>query len=220
MKKKMILMGAAALLIAGAFAGGSLAYFQADGREVRQQINTPELGITLVDGNGSPAPKTFLFSNMMPGGSVSFVRDKQGKGKENELNVKNDGDVTLYTRITITKAWGDEGAEGFEKDYETDPTLIELTPGDDWYVMSQSEESAENLYLYYKHPLEAGKTTPSVLKSLHIPPELKNEFTGRMIQMKVEADAVQYSSAEDAILTEWGVYPVFDADGNIVEIEE
>lgn len=214
MKKKIILMAAAATLAVTAFAGSSLAYFQADGREVRQQINTPTLGITLVDGNQSDAPDSYTFENIMPGAKVSF---DGAENKNHQLLVENDEEVTLYTRVTIKKYWGDGQGTEFEKDYQADPSLIELDPGNDWYVMNQDSETT---CLYYKYPLEAGEVTDSILKNLTISPELKNEFTGKKIRMTVEADAVQFASAEDAILTEWGVYPVFNENGEILSIEE
>ena len=49
MKRKIVLMGVAAALTATALIGGSLAYFQADGQEVQQQMNTRTLSISLKD---------------------------------------------------------------------------------------------------------------------------------------------------------------------------
>ena len=43
MKKRILLMGVAAALVTTALIGGSLAYFQADGRNVQKQISTRTL---------------------------------------------------------------------------------------------------------------------------------------------------------------------------------
>ena len=211
-KKKLILMGVAAALVTTAFIGGSLAYFQADGQEVRQQINTPELSIDLMDETtGEKAAESYTFDDAMPGASIDL---------ENKLVVKNTGNTPLYTRVTVTKSWGDGTGEAFEKDFEGESGKIAVTPEEGWYVMENTDGNEENLYLYYRYPVEAGTSTASILKALEISEDLGNRYTDKAVQLSVDADAVQVSSAEDAILAEWGVFPTFDEEGAIISIEE
>ena len=71
MKRKIVLMGVAAALTATALIGGSLAYFQADGQEVQQQMNTRTLSISLKDaGSGTLPEETVLFDDAMPGADL------------------------------------------------------------------------------------------------------------------------------------------------------
>lgn len=58
------------------------------------------------------------------------------------------------------------------------------------------------------------QTTTPILEGLKIAESLTNEYADKGIQLDVEVDAVQASESEsarqDAILTEWGVWPEFD----------
>lgn len=212
MKKKLILMGVAAALVTTAFIGGSLAYFQADGREVQQQINTPNLSIDLMDQTtGETAPKNFVFEDAMPGAAIDL---------ENKFVVKNTGNTPLYTRVTVAKCWGDGTGNEFVKDFEGESGKITVTPDEDWLIMENTDGNEENIYLYYRYPVEEGESTASILKGLGISEDLGNKYADKEIELSVEADAVQVSSAQDAILAEWGVFPTFDENGAIVSIEE
>lgn len=216
MKKRILLMGVAAALTTTAIVGGSLAYFQADGRNVQQQISTRTLGISLTDAQSGKLPEdSVLLKGAMPGEEINL---------ENKLVVTNTGDTPLYTRVTVSKCWGSYEDASFKKDFDKDSSTIELAANNDWYVMENTDENDENLYLYYKTPLEVSGQTSSILEGLEIAKTLTNEYADKGIQLDVEVDAVQASESEtarqDAILAEWGVWAEFDADGNILSIEE
>lgn len=216
MKKRIVLMGVAGALTAAALIGGSLAYFQADGGGVRQQISTRTLKISLKDAQtGDAAKESVLFKDAMPGETI---------GLENKLVVENTGDTPLYTRVTVSRSWGEESQGAFKKEYGKDSAKIRLTSGDGWYVMDNRDGNEENLYLYYTEPLGVKERTTSVLKGLAIAKDLTNEYADKGIQLDVEVDAVQASESEtarqDAILAEWGVWAEFDGDGRITGIEE
>lgn len=102
--------------------------------------------------------------------------------------------------------------------------MITLKTDENWYIMENTDGNDENLYLYYKAPLSEDATTTPILEGLKIAESLTNEYADKGIQLDVEVDAVQASESEsarqDAILTEWGVWPEFDGAGNIVSIEE
>lgn len=90
--------------------------------------------------------------------------------------------------------------------------------------MENTDENHENLYLYYRAPLDVAGQTSSILKSLEIAETLTNEYTDKGIQLDVQVDAVQASESvvarQDALLAEWGVWAEFDGDGNILSVEE
>lgn len=213
MKKRIVLMGVAAALTATALIGGSLAYFQADGNDVQQQINTKTLDISLK--NTNLPTETVLLPNAMPG---------EDKELDNKLVVSNTGDTPLYTRVTVTKSWGAGDKNSFVKDSEKDSGAIELVPGENWKVMTNTDGNDENIYLYYTRPVDVNSQTDAVLDRIKIAENLKNEYADKNIKIDVEVDAVQASQSEtareDAILTEWGVLASFDENGNITSIEE
>lgn len=217
MKKRILLMGVAAALTTTAIVGGSLAYFQADGRNVQQQISTRTLGISLTDAQSGELPEdSILLKGAMPGEEINL---------ENKLVVTNTGDTPLYTRVTVSKCWGSYENASFKKEFDKDSEAIKLTTNsDNWCVMKNADENDENLYLYYRAPLEVSGQTSSILEGLEIAKTLTNEYADKGIQLNVEVDAVQASESEaarqDAILAEWGVWAEFDGDGNILGIEE
>ena len=216
MKKRILLMGVAAALTTTAIVGGSLAYFQADGRNVQQQISTRTLGISLTDAQSGELPEdSILLKGAMPGEEINL---------ENKLVVTNTGDTPLYTRVTVSKCWGSYENASFKKEFDKDSEAIKLVPNSDWYIMENTEENDENLYLYYRVPLEVSGQTSSILEGLEIAKTLTNEYADKGIKLNVEVDAVQASESEaarqDAILAEWGVWAEFDGDGNILGIEE
>lgn len=216
MKKIILLMGVAAALVTTALIGGSLAYFQADGRNVQQQISTRTLGISLTDAQSGELPgDSLLLENAMPGENIDL---------ENKLVVKNTGDTPLYTRVTVSKCWGSYEDDSFRKEFDKDSSTIQAAANDDWYIMENTDENHENLYLYYRAPLDVAGQTSSILKSLEIAETLTNEYTDKGIQLDVQVDAVQASESvvarQDALLAEWGVWAEFDGDGNILSVEE
>ena len=142
MKKRILLMGVAAALTTTAIVGGSLAYFQADGRNVQQQISTRTLGISLTDAQSGELPEdSILLKGAMPGEEINL---------ENKLVVTNTGDTPLYTRVTVSKCWGSYENASFKKEFDKDSEAIKLVPNSDWYIMENTEENDENLYLYYR----------------------------------------------------------------------
>lgn len=216
MKKRILLMGVAAALTTTAIVGGSLAYFQADGRNVQQQISTRTLGISLTDAQSGELPEdSILLKGAMPGAEINL---------ENKLVVTNTGDTPLYTRVTVSKCWGSYENDSFQKEFDKDSEVIKLMANGDWYVMENTDENDENLYLYYKAPLSVSGQTSSILESLEIAETLTNEYANKGIQLKVEVDAVQASESatarQDAILAEWGVWAEFGKNGEITKIVE
>ena len=57
------------------------------------------------------------------------------------------------------------------------------------------------------------------MDSLQIAADLDNSYTDLGIGLDVEVDAVQAFAAQDAMLSEWGVWAEIDG-GHIVSVEE
>ncbi|MBU3840301.1 MAG: M73 family metallopeptidase [Candidatus Ruminococcus intestinipullorum] len=206
MKKKYILMGVAATLLVTAIAGGSLAYFQADGENVQQQINTKSLSIDLIGSGNENTKQSVLVANTMPGEQI-----------EKNVKVENTADTPLYTRVTIRKYWGDFSNDNLTKDFDKDTSKILIPTLENWYI-STGEGDDETLVMYYQDPIQPGESV-DVMYSLEVSPELNNTYANLGIGLDVEAEAVQAFAAQDAILSEWGVWAEIDGD-HIVYVEE
>ena len=208
MKKKYILMGVAAALITTTIVGGSLAYFQADGRNVQQQINTRTLSIALTGSENPDASGSLYLEGAMPGDTVT-----------KSVKVENTADTPLYARVTIRKYWGDytEATDTLNKDFDRDTAKISIQPLENWYVSEEGDEN-ETLVLYYQDPIQPGESV-DIMDSLQIAADLDNSYTDLGIGLDVEADAVQAFAAQDAMLSEWGVWAEIDG-GHIVSVEE
>lgn len=221
-KRKLILMGVAGVLAMTAIIGGTLAGFNTQSEQGKTDITTRSLGIELTGKSVRMDEEKLVTDTYMPGTEVNlpyYVTNNVEEGYD------------LYTRVTIDKYW--EQKENGELDpakirlytRNADGTLTELTAGDgaeavrtnDWFVQYADEEQ---VILYYARPLAAGEQTGNVLDCLVVDAEAGNEYTNQRIVLEVRADAVQKIAAESSIPSEWGVYPEFDTDGNIVSIAE
>lgn len=201
-----MLMGVAAALITTTIIGGSLAAIQVNGEDVRQDINTRSLSIELT-GSGTAEGNLYL-ENAMPGGVI-----------DKDIKIENTADTPLYARVTIRKYWGDytEATDTLNKDFDRDTTKISIQPLENWYVSEEGDED-ETLVLYYQDPIQPGESV-DIMDSLQIAADLDNSYTDLGIGLDVEVDAVQAFAAQDAMLSEWGVWAEIDG-GHIVSVEE
>lgn len=215
MKKKIVLMSIAGVLVLTAVIGGTLAGFSTKSEQGKTDITTKSLGIVLED---EAVPLSSAIEEVkvgMPGDEVKMP-----------YYVKNDipDGYELYTRITIYKYW-----ESKKENLNTQMIQVYALDGDDkvelvpgtivngWMVWYADDEQ---IIAYYTKPLACGESTSNVMDLVSIAPEITNEYTGETVMLEIKADAVQKAAAEASIPSEWGVYPSFDADGNITGIEE
>lgn len=213
MKKKLMLMCVAGVLVMTAIIGGTLAGFNTstENRGV-SNITVKALGIEMLGtGNGNTAQAGGVKAK--PGGEMELVKNIQN-------NVE--GGYTLYTRVTIDKKWSDDtlDASKIHLYVGSGENRTELTAGitvNDWIVWYADEEQ---VVMYYTRPLEPGETSTNLLETLSFDADMDNAYAGKEALISFSADAVQTIAAEDSIPSEWGVYPVFDEAGNITAIEE
>lgn len=214
MKKRMMLLGLAVLLVGTVVIGGTFAGFNTETtQQATAQITTKSLSIKLLD--------TTIEERDTPlAGSLVTLKDEDGVMPGDVLPVsrciENDADYDLYTRATIYKRWNQENL---------DASKIQLVLGseEEWIVW---HEDAEQVILYCRRPLhgitESGATdvTGELLSAVQISSDIDNSYAGADIILEFEIDAVQKLAADAAIPAEWGVYPTFDEDGYIVKIAE
>lgn len=216
-KKKIVLMSVAAVLAMTAIIGGTLAGFNTQSEQGKTDITTKALGIALTEGTAKVA------DSYMPGEPVEmqyFVTHDVEEGYD------------LYTRVTIYKHWEDLENTELRGDvihlYAKDAAKgdVELSVNsengetvriNDWFVQYADEEQ---IILYYAKPLAPGESTGNVMDFLVIDEKTGNAYADRNAIIEIKADAVQMIAAESAIPSEWGVYPEFDENGNIVSIAE
>ena len=209
MKKKLGLIGVAILLIALVYQG-TMAIFQ-ESTKVNTKLNAASLGVSIVqnDDISKEANTHITFDNALPGAQI-----------KHDLKVRNTKKEDVYVRVTMSKYW--ENQDG-KKLVDADAKLIQLLSGwNDWFVIDDSENSNnEVMYFYYKKPLSTNTMSTSFLEQIICSSELKDQsYAQYKIKVDVEVDAVQRVGAEDAILSEWGMFASFDDNGNMISIEE
>ncbi len=222
MKKKIIIVALAGMLAATTMIGGSLAYFNAEGTKVQQQINTMTLSVQLhdvvLDAEGKetgvkPVEGPIYVERVMPGEVV-----------DKTMRVHNPEEVTEYVRVSIRKYWTKTSGDSVVKLPEKDAAAITLHPvntdtaeRERWIVVKETDE---HIILYYTKPLEEGENTKNFMDQIAISEKLRNEYAGLGVALEFKTEGVQIFAAKDAFLSEWGVMPVIDEDGYILEIAE
>jgi len=222
MKKKIIIVALAAVLTATTMIGGSLAYFNAEGNKVQQQINTMTLGIKLQDVVVDAEGKEIAAEPI--DGALYVERVMPGEVVDKTMRVNNPEEVTEYVRVSVRKYWtknsGDEVVKLPEKDANAiilKPVNAEEDERERWIV---TKETDEHIILYYTKPLAEGENTKNFMEQIMISEKIKNDYAGLGVALEFETEGVQIFAAQDAFLSEWGVKPVIDEDGYILQIEE
>ena len=181
MKKRVLLMGLAAVMVMGAVVGGSLAAGQASAENpVTAPLTAATLNIEWTGGESDPVVLTVTDKALMPADKINV---KDG------YKVDNTGSVDSYIRVTVTKYWAD--ADG--KTTDLDAANIELGLNSaDWIKAEKLFEgnSGETEVYYYKYPVPAGQSTSELLKTIGIPASLTNEYAGKTVQLEAVADGV------------------------------
>lgn len=224
MKKKIVLISIAALMVVATMIGGTMAAFQAS-TSTQNDISTSELGIDLIQetpkntnntrvpekmDNGEDEKSGFQYAGM-PGDIV-----------DERVYAKNSKDKTLYLRVTVNKSWVDQYGE---KNFDADANEIKIITNntEDWFIQ-EGDEYGEVIYYYYKKPLKAGEETTNLMDQFSILAESKqkagNTYTHLASMITFEAEAIQETAAKQAMLAEWGIKPTFESDGILTMITE
>lgn len=115
-----------------------------------------------------------LFTHL--GTSKTFV---PGKSYQEEIAVKNSGNLDEYIRILIYKYWldGEESLDTTKSD-----EYIELIKNnhENW-ILDETNSNDSRIIYYYKKPLAVGETTPNVISKIQIAEQARSEvsFTSR-----------------------------------------
>lgn len=217
MKKKVLLMGLAAVMVMGAVVGGSLAAGQASAENpVTAPLAAATLNIEWTGGKSDPVTLAVTDKTLMPADEIEV---KDG------YKVDNTGSVDAYIRVTVTKYWAD--GKGKTTDLAAENIELGLN-SEDWLQAESLFEgnSNETEVYYYKYPVPAGQSTSELLETIGIPADLTNDYADKTVKLEAVADGVQFAGADAAdlnasgILASWGVVAELDANGNLVSVTE
>lgn len=217
MKKRVLLMGLAAVMVMGAVVGGSLAAGQASAENpVTAPLAAATLNIEWTGGKSDPVTLEVTDKALMPADEIEV---KDG------YKVDNTGNVDAYIRVTVTKYWAD--GKGKTTDLAAENIELGLN-SEDWLQAESLFEgnSNETEVYYYKYPVPAGQSTSELLETIGIPADLTNDYADKTVKLEAVADGVQFAGADAAdlnasgILASWGVVAELDANGNLVSVTE
>ena len=207
----------AVLLLAIIMLGVTLGAYQA-GTTAQVGESTSKLGIQLIQksGEGSGGEKRYSGEGIMYTGMPGDLVDET-------LRARNSGTKDLYVRITIKKSWLNKDGE---KNLDADCREIEVITKDkeNWIIL-EGDEYGEVIYCYYRKPLKPQEETTNVMEQFSILrgrlSTTGNEYRNLAVQMTFDADAIQRTAVEKAMLAEWGIIVKMDEkNGNLIGVQE
>lgn len=211
-KRKLVLMGIAGMLITTTIVGGTLA-----ATAVRSQTGNTEAVITVDDlsiqlADSMVETDRFLVASDSSSGNSTGTIVVPNSTIEYSQCVQNTGSYPVYIRVTVLKQWQGD----FAMEMEPDLSYITLNYNqNDWiaFLPQQSimerEEVPNPLVLYYKYPVEVGGESSRFLNYIFLSPEIDQNYSNLQIAISVTAEAVQSLDGENSIPSEWGVFPIF-----------
>ncbi len=217
MKKKLILMGFAGVLVISTIIGGTLAAFRANSSQGTSKITTKNIDIHIQKNDTNEFDQyTTGMINAMPGTVINT---------DLKIAFDSSNNYDSYVRAIVNKAWWKKDATGsLEKvfDDSLDLAAIEIIPEnqEDWIIIDQD---AETVVMYYKYPLSDTNSlfqseTSDFVDRIKISEVIGNDYANKSFQVEATVDAVQISQGAEAIKSAWGVQAFLGADGTIQEI--
>lgn len=212
MKKKLILMCIAGALVMTAVIGGTLAGFNTTTQENQGsgvtdiKVNKLDIGVSgdNLSGDTDELRRIIISEPAVPGGDVSFTRKLDNLGK-----------YDVYVRVIANIKWEDNLPV-------TDIVSVGIDDKEnEWFCYPAYEAGDEQITMYRKAAVTVGQKEVAIpINKISFDPKMNNTYAEKKIEIAFTVDAVQAAAAEDSMPSEWGVYPVFDADGNLEAIEE
>ena len=240
--KPALLLAAAALLLVGSTVGSTRAALTYYSENYTAQVNMSSIGVTLMENGKAVSQRDYadngewtgnadgkLLTNMLGEGE----KLTPGKKYEEELTVKNSGNIDTFVRVILTKSWQDEKG----KDTTLSPELIELNVLEQsGWVVADVESSPERIVMYYTKALPAGAETPALSDTIRIDHKIAEKVTkqvsadgktiryvydydGYTFNLDAEVNAVQTHNAKDAIKSAWGVDVNVSADETSISLQ-
>lgn len=239
-----LLLGAAAFFLLGSTVGSASAALTYFSENYTAQVAMYDIGVTLVEtsvgGTNDISSRDYSGSNdawnETQGELLAYMLDETdgelhlGHAYQEELAVKNSGNIDQYVRVRIYKYWTDENGEKLQ---DLAPSLIDLNLTDSGWIMDEASETEERVSLYWPQILAPGETTAALSDTLTIDSSVASKVTtvteeqdgvtrtittfnydGAVFHLEAEVDAVQTHNAQEAIRSAWGV-DVTVSDGTL-----
>jgi len=201
-KKRALLLSAAAILVLVAVIGGTLASFSTGSEKGTATIELQDVKVAL-----AANPKEDIKATLdIEGGLPGQERDLSVYSVSNDL----DNGYDIYTKVVIDKQW--EG-EDLNAEYihlflgETELCADSVNSTVNGWIVQYADD--EQIVLYYSEKLNpTQKTTDFVTKAV-LDAKMDNQYADKTANITVTVSAVQAEVAEKAMPSEWGVYPTF-----------
>ena len=205
-----LLFGTAVLLLLGSVAGSSQAALTYYSENYSAELRMFDIGVTLMENGeevswrnytqkddewdeGGSALLTYLLNNQEDG-KETYGEIQPGRQYEEELCVKNTGNIDQYVRVMIYRYWVDAPKEGEdpipveerEKRRDISPEWIRLNP---WiekdkmpsefqgWVLDENASTKERTVLYYTGILKTGDVSLPFADKLAIDKEVAKKVT-------------------------------------------
>ena len=180
MKKKLLMLSAAAICIA-ILAAGTLAFFTAEDT-AHNVITTGGVDIKLYEwGNDEKTEPFEDIEGLLPGMEVTKIAE-----------VKNTGGAEAWIRVRVTK---DIALQG---DGEADPDMVSLDLNKEFWAQG------DDGYISYTRALKPGETTAPILSTVTFEPTMGNEYQNAAATVDISAQAVQTANNGTSALTASG----------------
>ena len=244
-KVTALLLAAAVLLLAAGGIGSASAALTYYSENYTAEMAMYDIGVTLTE---TSAAGTKDISSRDYTGSGDVWNESQGVLLENmldetdgklrlgrkyqeELAVKNSGNIDEYVRVRIYRCWTKEDGT---KEQELAPSLIDLNLTGNGWILDENASTEERIVLYWPQVLSVGETTAALSDTLQIDSSVASKvltettvqdgvsqsvttfrYDGAMFRLEAEVDAVQTHNAAAAIKSAWGVDVNIGADGTL-----
>ena len=186
LNKPVVLLVAAAVLLLASTVSGTQAAITYYSEDYKTSVDVPNIDVALLE-NGNQIGASSLDAEDGENTTVSVDailfdgQDKNitlGKSYDEELTVKNTGEIDSYVRVVIKKYWTYEeevdGKKVTVKDRTLSPKYIDLNlvnkdgEGAKWIAYPNIDEHKEQIVLYYAEPVAKDGTTVPFADSFRI----------------------------------------------------
>lgn len=212
--KRKILAVAVLAIFAALFVSGTLAYFTAEDRAVNViTIGSVDIEIVEYDHDGNVISDTSTGYVNMPD---YFNYAEPGVRLVKMVTIDNRGDNTAWIRVKIVDAIASAGGGalsthilGYNINDLSDFTLKNAEK----YNLEGTWEDGGDGYWYYSVPLDPDETTVLFDVVTFDGPEMGNNYQGCTTNIRVLAQAVQYSGNETREPDRWPAEPEYIPGG-------
>lgn len=222
-KRAVLILSALLIVLVGMIAvlrSGRTQAVLTESEEQTLDIVMSELDVTLLE-NGEDTDT--LFSEW------ADADLDPGYPYEDKISVKNSGEYDEYVRVIVKKYW--KGSD--DKRVDLSPKYICLVPGTGWQENTK-EQTEEQSVWYCLDYVAVGNESSLLFTGFYIDGEIftnvgKNittttennvttitfDYDDLTFVVEMEAQAIQYNSADKAVLSAWGVTNITASGGKV-----